>query len=239
MTTPLIQMGTLQLGSRPAVAAIIDRTMPVAEVKGLAARGADLLEMRVDLIDPNVDAAMAYVREVRAAVRMPLLGTLRETPTNATVRTRVFEDLIDQVDAIDIEIDTPIRDYVIQMAAGKIVVVSEHDYNATPDDNRLREIAKTARDAGGHIVKIAATAHTAGDVTRLMRFCEDCGMPAVMISMGERGTISRVLAPLFGSLFTYAFVNDAAVAPGQLHLERVVEELGLFFPTRDMDVRTS
>jgi 3-dehydroquinate dehydratase-1 len=47
--------------------------------------------------------------------------------------------------------------------------------------------------------------------------------------MGEYGTIARVLAPVFGSLFTYGYVTKS-VAPGQLPVGKLIEELRLFYP---------
>jgi 3-dehydroquinate dehydratase-1 len=47
--------------------------------------------------------------------------------------------------------------------------------------------------------------------------------------MGDFGKISRVMAPVFGSLFTYGFLHSS-VAPGQLPVAKLVEELALYYP---------
>jgi 3-dehydroquinate dehydratase-1 len=86
-------------------------------------------------------------------------------------------------------------------------------------------------DAGASLVKIAAMPHSADDVMRMLRFCNDTPHPMVAITMGELGTLSRVFAPLFGSLFSYAFLGDS-VAPGQLSVDKLAEEFRLFYPSR-------
>jgi 3-dehydroquinate dehydratase-1 len=88
---------------------------------------------------------------------------------------------------------------------------------------------KKAKSQGADIIKIAAMARDAEDVARLMCFTAARSENMVSIAMGEHGAISRIIAPLFGSLFTYAFV-DKAVAPGQIPLEELVKELKKYYP---------
>ncbi len=82
---------------------------------------------------------------------------------------------------------------------------------------------------GADIVKIATMAKSRADVVRLLRFTETCTVPVVTIAMSAIGTVSRVIAPLFGSLFTYGYITRP-VAPGQLPVERLSEMRELFFP---------
>ena len=218
-------------GSTPRVAAIIDRAMPLADVRKLVRRGADLLEIRLDLFKGPVEATLGYVAEVRNAVGVPLLGTVRETANNRKTRVEIFRLLVRLVDIVDIEIDASIRDTVIAMArkAHTKVIVSEHDFVKTPSDERLKGIAREAKKAGADIVKIAAMARSEDDTARMLGFCRRCPYPTIAIAMGDYGTISRVLAPLFGSLFSYGSVGKA-VAPGQLPLDDLVSELRRYYP---------
>jgi 3-dehydroquinate dehydratase I len=225
-----VMLGPVELGGAPRIAAVVDRIMPMPAIAALAGRGADLLEMRVDLMGPDINAALAFVKDARKVAGVPLLGTLRETEANRPSRTGTFRKLVPLVDAVDIEADTPVRDELVRIATGKTIIISEHDFVRTPDLKRLNEIAETAHAAGAHIVKIAAMARSREDVTRLLAFCRECAYPMVAISMGELGAVSRVVAPLFGSLFSYAFVNDS-VAPGQLSVEDLAAEFRRYFPS--------
>jgi 3-dehydroquinate dehydratase I len=231
MNKPFLIRKTLFGGSKPRVAAIIDRAMSLTDVKGLVRRGADLLEIRLDLFSGPAEETLGYVAEVRNAVGVPLLGTVRETAKNRKARVEIFRLLVQLVDIVDIEIDAPIRGAVIAMArkARTTVIVSEHDFAKTPSDTRLMSIAREAKKAGADIVKIAAMARSADDTARMLGFCRRCPTPAIAIAMGDYGTISRVLAPLFGSLVTYGSVGKA-VAPGQLPLDDLVSELRRYYP---------
>jgi 3-dehydroquinate dehydratase-1 len=67
-------------------------------------------------------------------------------------------------------------------------------------------------------------------VVRLLQFTAERKEPLVTLSMGEIGMLSRVAAPLFGSLFTYTFVGEA-VAPGQLPFGELVAEMRRYYPS--------
>jgi 3-dehydroquinate dehydratase-1 len=93
----------------------------------------------------------------------------------------------------------------------------------------LNDIVKRSIDQGAEIVKIATMARDIGDVTRLLRFTEDCKTPLVTMAMGDIGRISRVAAPLFGSLFTYGYLRKPVV-PGQVSAVSLVNALNQYFP---------
>lgn len=225
-----IRIGDCELGVVPRITVIVDGRAAVEEVVRYGAQGASLLEVRADLFDGEFARVLEYVDALRARTGMPMIGTIRETPRNSGRRLELFEQLIPLVDCIDIEVDAPIGREVVSLCADKPVIVSEHDYERTPEPAGLHDIADRARALGGSIVKVAVMARSGGDVTRVLRFCEECAMPTVAIAMGPLGTISRVVGPLFGSLFTYAFVGDREVAPGQLPLGELSTMLSRLYP---------
>jgi 3-dehydroquinate dehydratase-1 len=141
----------------------------------------------------------------------------------------MFKAIIPFIDAIDIEIDTVITTDVIACASTKTVIVSEHNFNETPDNNSLNSIVDTAKKLGADIIKIAAMTVKRQDVLRLLHFTEKCQENLVTIAMGEVGKITRIIAPLFGSLFSYCYISHE-VAPGQLSLEKMAEEFSLYYP---------
>jgi 3-dehydroquinate dehydratase I len=224
-----LTIGTVTLGEIPRVVAVIDEFLDMHRIAALAKAGADILEVRFDLLGDDIPLLCVFVDKIKKTTTFPCIGTIRETDGNRHKRMDMFKAVIPFVDAIDIEIDTSIVHQVIAHAAGKTVIVSEHDYEKTPDTAHLHAIAERAQDLGAHIVKIAAMANSRQDVARLLAFASECAWPVVAIAMGDFGTISRVFAPVFGSLFTYGFLRSA-VAPGQLPVGKLVEELRLYYP---------
>lgn len=53
------------------------------------------------------------------------------------------------------------------------VIVSHHDFEATPDDETLRGLVADMFKCGGDIAKIAATATDISDSARMLRLLED------------------------------------------------------------------
>jgi 3-dehydroquinate dehydratase-1 len=224
-----LAIGSCTLGAIPRTAAIIDAVVPLQEIKKIKRIGADLLEIRVDCFDRNIDDVCGYIAKVKRAVSLPLIGTIRENERTKKNRIALFTKIMPLVDAIDIEIDAAINTKVIELAGGKTIIVSEHDFKRTPGTADLRHIAAKASALGGHIVKIAAMARERNDVVRLLQFTHACTMPIVAFSMGEHGAISRVLSMFFGSLYSYGFVTKAN-APGQLHISKLIEEIQRYYP---------
>jgi len=224
-----ITIGGKAFGDGPRAAVVIDRPLPPETVAGLARRGADLLEIRVDLFADGPGAAIEYVKQLRAAAPLPLLATIRETDRTRQRRLDLFEQVIPYVDAIDIEVDAAIRDRVVSCASGKVVIVSDHDFAGMPDADRCRSIVDQTRACNGHVAKIAGTARDGADTARLLAFCLSTDFPLIAIAMGPHGAVSRVLGPLFGSLVSYTFVGDA-VAPGQIGLDELAGEFSRYYP---------
>lgn len=225
----MVRIGSLELGRKPAVVAIIDEMISMEEISALKVKGIDLIELRVDCFAAPLEETVSYVKEIRSAVDIPSIGTVRETDFNRGNRLDYFKGISPYVDCVDIELGTPLSNEIIACCKGKTILVSEHDFEKTPTDEVLQDMVERAIKQGADIVKIAVMARNRSDVTRLLRFTEDCKIPVVTIAMGPLGTVSRVISPLFGSLFTYGFMHRP-VAPGQLSAEKLVEEISLYFP---------
>ena len=103
-------------------------------------------------------------------------------------------------------------------SAGAAVILSWHDFQNTPAlAPQLDRMAPFAPD----FRKIVPTATTLTDALRLIDLLEQHGQDGRLIamSMGFRGTLTRVLGPRFGSLFTFASPEgNAGTAPGQVSL---------------------
>jgi 3-dehydroquinate dehydratase-1 len=221
-----IFIGSLELGRRPCVAAVIDDMLPVERLIALRRKGVDLFEVRVDLINTSLACITKYIDDIARSVAVPLIGTVRENERTAFNRLHIFEAIIPLVDCVDIELGSPIGGRVAALARrqGKTVMVSEHDFEKTPDDKGLQAIVDRASGQGADIVKIAALAASGEDAWRLLRFAASCTMPIVAFAMGENGAFSRVEACSYGSLFTYGYISRP-VAPGQLSAEELVEKV--------------
>lgn len=224
----MVSIGDCTLGAVPRIAAIIDEFIPISALLPLMNQ-VDLLEMRIDCYDESLDSIVSYLEKVRTEIGLPMLGTVRENDRTVSDRVGIFKAIMPYVDSVDIELGTPVSDAVGKLAQRKTILVSEHDFEKTPDTDELRDMVDRAKKQGADIVKIAAMANCREDVIRLLEFNRSCTEPLITIAMGPLGTVSRVIAPLFGSLFTYGYLTKP-VAPGQLSVAQLVEEFRIFYP---------
>ncbi len=217
------------LGNYPKVVAIVDKFVAVDELLSLKNSGVDLLEIRVDLINAPFDKIMEYLHSVKDTTGLPMIGTIRENERTAKNRVAMFKEIVSVVDAIDVELGSPVSDTILSNAKDATIIISEHDYQKTPSDDELRDMITRACAQGADIVKLAVMSNSRDDVHRLLNVTKECTAPIVAIGMGPVGTVTRVFAPFYGSLFTFGFIGDI-VAPGQLPILKLIEEMRLYYP---------
>jgi 3-dehydroquinate dehydratase-1 len=188
---------------------------------------ADIVEFRMDLAEEPLAALANYDGD------LPLLVTNRaawEGGEAADDRARLdaLERAVERgaVEAVDVEL-AAIEDgdggRVVDHARelGVSVVVSTHDFEATPGMGELQETLSRACEHGD-VGKLAVTAQRRDDVLDLLvatRAATAAGDTVATMAMGEPGRHSRAVAPLYGSKIGYAPVDPAsATAPGQYDL---------------------
>jgi 3-dehydroquinate dehydratase type I len=222
---PTLKIGAVELGRTPRIIAVIDSFLPKPELKRHFDQGATLAEIRFDLLPGDPRETLRFAKTVREAAPFGVIGTLRETAANRSIRFDLFRRILPDVDAIDIEIDAVFNRQLIAQARKKTVIVSYHDFNITASDSELFSMAENAKNLGADIFKIAAQAKTHEDAGRLLAFIKKCPLPIIAIVMGEFGRAARVEALRLGSLAGYAFTGEAPVAPGQLSVAEMAASI--------------
>ena len=217
---------------------------PVRNAIRAASNGADMIEIRIDLLNYSSDAPHSpeslclLFEELNRAVRIPIIATNRMSAEGGGFtgseeeRIRLLLSVLKMVDAVDIELraEPEYRDLVVQSAkaAKKRVIISYHDFSATPAIVEMRKILSDCFDAGADIAKLAATPQSYDDALRLLKLTlENRSKPVCIIGMGEYGAHTRVIAPLYGSAIAYASIGDAT-APGQFSVSELVGMLRMF-----------
>lgn len=119
---------------------------------------------------------------------------------------------------------------VLEAAGGKrscSLIVSNHDYEKTPDDEVLMDKLRAMVAAGADVAKLACMAAADGDAARMLALPsrlaeEDPDTKVISLAMGERGVSSRILASKYGGYLTFGAMGGAASAPGQPPIEALV-----------------
>jgi 3-dehydroquinate dehydratase I len=171
-----------------------------------------------------------------------LIATCRPGSTTEEDRQKILLTAIQSGAAyVDVEIESPPRFTrpIIEKAraCGCQIIVSYHNYDETPDIERLEATISACYAAGADLAKIACMVRLERDNARLLGLL-DGDRPIVIIGMGPLGTITRIAAPLLGSPFTFASLSKGKeTAEGQLDKETLTQAMRQLAVTSGLEVR--
>jgi 3-dehydroquinate dehydratase-1 len=227
---------------RPALAGVVaDQDWEKADWKI-----ADILEVRLDRVwekglQPEIEASRSFIRDLKQKTKKPLILTIRRPEENEAPkpgmlpdedRVPFFEALIPLIDAVDVEVSSLIAGKIIRLAkkAKKPVIGSYHNFRRLPPDNTLYEKLGRAKNLGADIFKVAAITENPKETIRLLLFCNLFSKSHLVcaVGMGKGSVLSRVTAPLFGSVLTYASLS-VKTAPGQPDIKTLATDLRRFY----------
>ncbi|NOZ12817.1 MAG: type I 3-dehydroquinate dehydratase [Acidobacteria bacterium] len=187
-----------------------------AETAAALAAGYPFVEFRLDRLPVSLKESTELF-----SIAKQCIATCRPVPGMEDRRILMLENALrNGADFVDIEIDAEDEllkkmEKNIRQSASKLIV-SYHNYEETPEMSGLMKIYETARKRHADLVKIACMVRNPQDNCTLLSLCSEC-QNLIVIGMGEAGRISRILAPLSGSPFTFAYPDaQSNTAPGQL-----------------------
>jgi 3-dehydroquinate dehydratase-1 len=181
--------------------------------------GADILELRIDALkNPDVDKIINFMDNLECKIiatnRMAGEGGLFKG--SEAERTGILRDVAGYADYVDIELQTDenLQSKVIE--ASKFNIISYHDFEKTPSVEELLKIVELEKEKGD-IAKFAVMPQSMGDTLIVLKALSQV-KNTIGISMGDLGSYTRVIAPLFGSPITFASLDNVS-APGQIDIE--------------------
>ncbi len=242
--------GAVSLDLRPVRPAItvpvscIDVTGATAGAVAARAAGAEVIEWRLDALDPDeLASAPDRLPALRAECRLPVLATYRSRLEGGPgeIDDDAYGDLLTalvtaRADAIDVELtrgeEVVLAPVWLAHENGVSVVGSSHDFTGTPDDLDVR-FAELAR-RGSDVLKIAVTPSSDTDVLRLLssavRARHEHGRSVLPVAMGPLGALTRVGGGLWRAPLTFARVGEGS-APGQLDVADAARVLAVLTGT--------
>lgn len=193
-----------------------------------ANKAADLIELRLDMLRGEYD-----IKALVKLAKKPAIVTCRRKSEGGkfkgSERERV-EVLLGALGAkpkyLDIEFSTneKLRKKVLANKGRTKIILSWHNTKRTPSPKVLNEkLAAMKKVRGADVIKIVTKANSAGDNFKLIGLLKLRGnKKMVAFCMGPRGKISRIVAPLEGSLFTFAsLAENKESAPGQIPIKEL------------------
>lgn len=135
-------------------------------------------------------------------------------------------DLILEISRRDLLLDLDLltqRDDLAEvraLAPSQQLILSHHNYQATPASDELSAIAAQLEAESPTIVKISTFCHTPDDALRLLTLLRSLtlrGIRSVILGMGQHGIAIRIVGSYWGNEFLFVPpLNGIASAPGQL-----------------------
>ena len=237
-----LKIRNMELGAgRPKICVPLtgsDQEQLQAEAEAAMKKSIDLVEWRGDCFCRVHD--LTEMEQTAKILRQqmgdcPILFTCRTEDGRFSISIRDYIELnkrmIDTgcIDLVDVELfmgDMVCRELVEYAHAHHVaVVISNHEFEQTPDVDVMVRRLQSMRYLGADVPKIAVMPKNNRDVLKLLQATDtfnqwfgDC--PIITMSMGKMGVISRLCGETFGSALTFATVGKAS-APGQISVDEV------------------
>lgn len=191
---------------------------------------ADIIELRLDYWSA---LCLEEIAQLRNQFTLPVIFTLRKISQGGNCHWSEPErlDFIKKLAGLgpeyfDLEYDVPVpwlqnfrREFPHITLIG-----SYHDFTHTPENlmENFQALLKTEFD----IIKLAYMAKELSDTLRLLIFINSLSQrhAVIGIAMGEAGQLSRIVAPVVGSIMTYGVIHEnLSSAPGQISLQDLTQ----------------
>jgi 3-dehydroquinate dehydratase I len=187
---------------------------------------------KLDFAEIRIDRMRLTLADIPGLFSLPrrLIATCRPGPYLDMDRKKLLLAAIASGAAfVDVELESEMgyRDEIIASARahGCGVIVSFHDHIRTPARAELERMVDACFEAGADIAKVACMVRASRDNARLLGLL-DSERKIVVVGMGEKGRVARIVAPLLGSPFTFASLSDGKeTAAGQVDRETLEELL--------------
>lgn len=108
------------------------------------------------------------------------------------------------------------------------IIGSYHNFNNTPSYNELLNIYNNIKQYDFvDVVKIATNVINDNDNIELVKLLINRDKDIIVLGMGEKGKIIRIISPLLGGYLTFASINDNNIsALGQISLNDLINIYG-------------
>ena len=186
-----------------------------------AQKQTDWVELRADYIK---DFKIGDIEKIKHAVRKHAIFTCRKPGEGGNFRDSEKERLAilsaalkSGFDFVDIELSAIPKVKFPTAPISSKIICSFHDFNKTPSLKQLKRIAEKMEKTKAQVVKIVTMVKTESDNQKLFELLagKKTGVEMIVLGMGEKGKITRLLSPLWGGFMTFASTGSAT-APGQL-----------------------
>lgn len=191
-----------------------------------AQQSADMVELRADTIkgfkEKDFDA-------IRKAVKGPAIFTFRHKSEggNYTGSADFQKEILRKAfkpgfKYVDVAYDNALVKGLTAKEKKKLLL-SYHEFEGTSSEKKLKAVITKMRKAKPALIKIATLVKKEEDVVTLSEILKlrKPKEQIIIIGMGDKGKLTRVLFPMMGSYITYAAIDKTNIAPGLMTIKEM------------------
>lgn len=171
----------------------------------------EMVELRVDQINDLREQDLRLIRK----------KTIKESIFTSRKKI-ILKALNLGFDYIDVELSL-ISNLDLSKRGKTKIILSFHDFEKTPHVNKLISIVNRMREYNVELLKIATVVNEDQDIKNLFQILlnKKKNEKIIVVGMGNKGQITRVLGPFLGSFLTFASTQYSETAPGQINIEKM------------------
>lgn len=172
----------------------------------------EMVELRIDKIKNLSEQDLKLIRT----------KTVKEVIFTSRRKEIILKALKLEFDYVDVDLSL-IKELKLLKSKKTKIIVSFHDFKKTPNIQDLTKIINRMREWKVEIIKIATMVNNDQDIGNLVKILlnKKENEKIIVIGMGEKGKITRILGPLLGSFLTFASTQYGETAPGQIDIEKM------------------
>lgn len=172
----------------------------------------EMVELRIDKIKNLSEQDLKLIRT----------KTVKEVIFTSRRKEIILKALKLEFDYVDVDLSL-IKELKLLKSKKTKIIVSFHDFKKTPGIKELTMIINVMRKYNAEVLKIAIMVNDDQDVKNLFQILlnKKKDEKMIVVGMGEKGKIIRILGPLLGSFLTFASTQYGETAPGQIDIEKM------------------
>ncbi|PIQ72406.1 hypothetical protein COS31_00620 [Candidatus Roizmanbacteria bacterium CG02_land_8_20_14_3_00_36_15] len=169
----------------------------------------EMIELRVDKIKNLREKDLQLIRK----------NTIKEAIFTSRIKKIILKAFDLEFDFVDIDFSL-ITNFDLSKSRKTKIIVSFHDFEKTPSLILLKNIKKKMKQFQPDVMKFATMVNSGADIVNLFKLLlnKSNNEEIIVIGMGEKGKITRVLGPLLGSFLMYASTPYGKTASGQIDI---------------------
>lgn len=192
-----------------------------------AQRISDFVELRVDYLK---NLRWQDIGIIKKNVRKKAIFTCRKKDEGGrfnqdeSARLKIIDTAINLgFDYVDVELSTLQEKHDLARNNNTKMIISYHNLQKTPSLIYLKKIINKMKHTNPAIMKIATFVRNEEDNSKLFRLMleKNKNEERIIIGMGEKGKITRILGPVLGSYLTFASTFLGETGSGQINYEKL------------------